>query len=66
MKKQAQVTLTILLTYYPEDFEMDDNVNTEEFENAIYRDINDINEKIEESTGLSINDIELDVEELKC
>lgn len=66
MKKQAQVTLTILLIYYPEDFEMDDNVNTEEFENAIYRDINDINEKIEKSTGLSINDIELDVEKLKC
>ena len=59
---QINVSLTILLSYFPEDFNLDpNNLSETEFRKLVDENIEKIAKEIKESTNLEVNDIEIDV-----
>ena len=59
---QINVSLTILLSYFPEDFNLDsDNLSKTKFRKLVNENIEKIVKEIKESTDLEVNDIEIDV-----
>jgi len=61
MKKQVNVSLTYLLTYFPEDLGLDDNAPRTALMDYADAEIDEVIRKISESTGLMVNDIEVEV-----
>lgn len=61
MKKQVNVSLTYLLTYFPEDLGLDDNAPRTALMDYADVEIDEITRKISEATGLAVNDIEVEV-----
>ena len=61
MKKQINVSLTILLTYFPEDLGLDDSAPRTALMDYADTEIDDIISKIHAATGLMVNDIEIEV-----
>lgn len=61
MKKQVNVSLTYLLTYFPEDLGLDDNAPRTALMDYADVEIDEITRKICEATGLMVNDIEVEV-----
>ena len=59
--KQINISLTILLTYFPEDLNLDDSTSKEELLNCANTKLNEIIKNIQDSTGLEVNDIEIDM-----
>ena len=65
MKKQVNVSLTILLTYFPEDLGLDDYAPRTTLMDYADMEIDNLISKIHEATGLMVNDIEVEVYENK-
>jgi hypothetical protein len=61
MKKQVNVSLTYLLTYFPEDLGLDDNAPRTALMDYADVEIDEITRKISEATGLMVDDIEVEV-----
>lgn len=61
MKKQVNVSLTYLLTYFPEDLGLDDNAPRTALMDYADVEIDAVIHKISETTGLMVNDIEVEV-----
>ena len=61
MKKQVNVSLTYLLTYFPEDLGLDDSASRTALMDYADAEIDEITRKICEATGLMVNDIEVEV-----
>ena len=59
--KQINISLTILLTYFPEDLNLDDSASKEELLNCANTKLDEIIKNIQDSTGLEVNDIEIDM-----
>lgn len=59
----AYVSVTLLDTVTPEDYGLDENCTEEEFEAAIEARIRLKEDDIEHSSGMNMNDIEIDVME---
>ena len=65
MKKQVNVSLTILMTFYPEDLGLDDNATRTELMDYADVEINKVISQIHDATGLMVNDIETEVCEMR-
>ena len=61
MKKQVNVSLTYLLTFYPEDLGLDDSAPRTALMDYTDVEIDEVIHKICEATGLMANDIEVEV-----
>ena len=61
MKKQVNVSLTYLLTYYPEDLGLDDSAPRTALMDYADMEIDEITHKICEATGLMVDEIEVEV-----
>ena len=61
MKKQVNVSLTYLLTYFPEDLGLDDSAPRTALMDYADAEIDEITRKISAATGLSVDDIEVEV-----
>ena len=59
--KQVNVSLTILMTYFPEDLGLDDDVSPKELLTAAEKDVEKEIKKIHDATNLSVNDVEIEV-----
>jgi hypothetical protein len=59
--KQVNVSLTILMTYFPEDLGLDDDVSPKELQMAAEKDVENEIKKIHDATNLSVNDVEIEV-----
>ena len=59
--KQVNVSLTILMTYFPEDLGLDDDVSPKELQIAAEKDVENEIKKIHDATNLSVNDVEIEV-----
>lgn len=57
----ANVSLTLLNQFKPKDFNLTDNISKEAFEEIVDDAINQIIEEIANTTGLIVNDIELEI-----
>ena len=65
MKKQVNATLTINLTYFPEDLGLDNNASRNTLIEAAGYDIDDIIRRIESTTSLIVDEISIEVCECK-
>ena len=65
MKKQVNVSLTILMTFYPEDLGLDDNATRTELMDYADVEINKVISQIHDATGLTVDDIETEVCEMR-
>lgn len=65
MKKQVNVSLTILMTFYPEDLGLDDNATRTELMDYADVEINKVISQIHNATGLMVDDIETEVCEME-
>lgn len=65
MKKQVNVSLTILATFTPEDLGLDDTAHRTTLMDYADVEVDDIISKIMTVTGLVVNDIEIEVCERK-
>ena len=65
MKKQVNVSLTYLLTFYPEDLGLDDNAPRTALMDYADVEIDKITMKIQEAVGMMPNDIETEVYEMR-
>ena len=61
MKKQVNVSLTYLLTYFPEDLGLDDSAPRTTLMDYADVEIDEVIHKICEATGLMVDDIEVEV-----
>ena len=61
MKKQVNVSLTILLTYFPEDLGLDDNAPRTALMDYADVEIDKVVSKINQATGLSVDEIEIEI-----
>ena len=61
MKKQVNVSLTYLLTFYPEDLGLDDSAPRTALMDYADVEIDEVIHKSCEATGLMANDIEVEV-----
>jgi hypothetical protein len=61
MKKQVNVSLTYLLTYFPEDLGLDDSAPRTALMDYADVAIDEVTRRISEITGLEVNDIEVEV-----
>lgn len=61
MKKQVNVSLTILLTYFPEDLGLDDSAPRTALMDYADAEIDEVIRQIHAATGLMVNDIEVEV-----
>ena len=64
MKKQVNVSLTILMTFYPEDLGLDDNATRTALMDYADVEINKVISQIHDATGLMVDDIETEVCEM--
>ena len=65
MKKQVNIALTYLLTFYPEDLGLDDNAPRTTLMDYADMEIDKITMKIQEAVGMTPNDIETEVCEMR-
>ena len=65
MKKQVNVSLTILMTFYPEDLGLDDNATRTALMDYADVEINKVISQIHNATGLIVDDIETEVCEMR-
>ena len=65
MKKQVNVSLTILMTFYPEDLGLDDNATRTALMDYADVEIEKVISQIHDATGLMIDDIETEVCEMR-
>ena len=65
MKKQVNVSLTILMSFYPEDLGLDDNATRTELMDYTDVEINKVISQIHDATGLTVDDIETEVCEMR-
>ena len=65
MKKQVNVSLTILMSFYPEDLRLDDNATRTELMDYADVEINKVISQIHDATGLTVDDIETEVCEMR-
>ena len=65
MKKQVNISLTYLLTLFPEDLGLDDSAHRTTLMDYADVEINEVIRKISEATGLMVDDIEVEVCETK-
>ena len=65
MEKQVNVSLTILLTYFPQDLGLDDSAPRTTLMDYADVEIDNLISKIHEATGLMVNEIEVEVCESK-
>ena len=65
MKKQVNVSLTILMTFYPEDLGLDDNATRTALMDYADVEINKVISQIHDATGLTVDDIETEVCEMR-
>ena len=65
MKKQVNVSLTILMTFYPEDLGLDDNATRTALMDYADVEINKVISQIHDATGLIVDDIETEVCEMR-
>ena len=65
MKKQVNVSLTILMSFYPEDLRLDDNATRTELMDYADVEINKVISQIHDATGLMVDDIETEVCEMR-
>lgn len=65
MKKQVNVSLTILMTFYPEDLGLDDNATRTALMDYADVEINKVISQIHNATGLMVDDIETEVCEMR-
>ena len=65
MKKQVNATLTINLTFFPEDLGLDNNASRNTLIEAAGYDIDDIIRRIESITSLIVDEISIEVCEEK-
>jgi hypothetical protein len=61
MKKQVNVSLTILLTYFPEDLGLDDDAPRTALMDYADVEIDKVVSKINQATGLSVDEIEIEI-----
>lgn len=64
MKKQVNVSLTILMTFYPEDLGLDDNATRTTLMDYADVEIEKVISQIHNATGLAVDDIETEVCEM--
>ena len=64
MKKQVNVSLTILMTFYPEDLGLDDNATRTTLMDYADVEIEKVISQIHSATGLTVDDIETEVCEM--
>lgn len=64
MKKQVNVSLTILMTFYPEDLGLDDNATRTTLMDYVDVEIEKVISQIHDATGLIVDDIETEVCEM--
>ena len=65
MKKQVNISLTILMTFYPEDLGLDDNATRTALMDYADVEINKVISQIHDATGLTVDDIETEVCEMR-
>ena len=65
MKKQVNISLTILMSFYPEDLGLDDNATRTELMDYADVEINKVISQIHNATGLTVDDIETAVCEMR-
>ena len=65
MKKQVNVSLTILMTFYPEDLGLDDNATRTALMDYADVEIEKVISQIHNATGLTVDDIETEVCEMR-
>ena len=65
MKKRVNATLTINLTYFPEDLGLDNNASRNTLIEAAGNDIDDVIRRIETTTSLIVDEISIEVCEVK-
>ena len=65
MKKQVNATLTINLTYFPEDLGLDNNASRNTLIEAAGNDIDDVIRYIETTTSLIVDEISIEACEVK-
>ena len=65
MKKQVNVSLTILMSFYPEDLGLDDNATRTELMDYANVEINKVISQIHNAPGLMVDDIETEVCEMR-
>lgn len=65
MKKQVNISLTILMSFYPEDLGLDDNATRTELMDYADVEINKVISQIHSATGLTVDDIETEVCEMR-
>ena len=59
--KQVNVSLTILMTYFPEDLDLDDDASPKELMAAAEAAVDEEVKKIHDATNLSVNDVEIEI-----
>ena len=64
MKKQVNVSLTILMSFYPEDLGLDDNATRTELMDYIDVKINKVIGQIHDATGLTVDGIKTEICEM--
>lgn len=65
MKKQVNVSLTILMSFYPEDLGLDNTATRTELMDYADVEINKVISQIHSATGLMVDDIETEVCEMR-
>lgn len=65
MEKQVNVSLTILMTFYPEDLGLDNTATRTELMDYADVEINKVISQIHSATGLMVDDIETEVCEMR-
>lgn len=65
MKKQVNVSLAILMTFYPEDLGLDDNATRTTLMDYADVEIEKVISQIHKATGLTVDDIETEVCEMR-
>ena len=65
MKKQVNISLTILMTFYPEDLGLDDSATRTALMDYADVEIEKVISQIHNATGLTVDDIETEVCEMR-
>ena len=65
MKKQVNISLTILMTFYPEDLGLDDSATRTALMDYADVEIEKVISQIHDATGLMVDDIETEVCEMR-
>ena len=65
MKKQVDISLTILMTFYPEDLGLDDSATRTALMDYADVEIEKVISQIHDATGLMVDDIETEVCEMR-